>query len=264
MPLFTDQTPSTVDDLIRYEANLRGTVAPEGIELASKLELAQDEVGARLGALLLRPGVFVQPVDVNTPSTGTVGSIVGLGQVVVTTPLRLWHTFQSLTLVYRDLVGRKVNTSLEAKWTEYRRLSQWAQDLLCQSGIGLVGKPIPKAATPTLDWVSATATQMALYVSVTLVDGDGNEGLGSTPQALRVPDDNTLRVALSGTTPSGVVGFNIFAGTSPGSLTMQNVTVSPSGEAWIMPESGLVAGTAIGNGQDPEIHKIVPQQLDRG
>ncbi len=264
MALFTDEAASTVDDLLRYEANLRDTVAPEGIDLAGKLELAQDEVGARLSGILLRPGFFVQAVDVDSPSTVAVRARVGLGQVVVTAPLRLWHIFQSLTLIYRDLAGRKVNSSQDAKWNEYRRLSQWAQDLLCQSGIGLVGNPIPKAARPTLDWVSGTASQIALYVSVTLVDGAGQEGLGSTADAIRVPDDNILRVALNGGAPAEIVGFNVYVGTSPDLLTMQNLSMIPTGQAWIMPESGLIVGSPIGSGQEPELHKVVPRQLDRG
>ena len=50
MALFTDQNVSDISDLIAYEANLPEIAGAEGIDLATKVKLAQTEVGAELEA----------------------------------------------------------------------------------------------------------------------------------------------------------------------------------------------------------------------
>ena len=56
MALFTDQNVSDISDLIAYEANLPEIAGAEGIDLATKVKLAQTEVGAELEAATQRPG----------------------------------------------------------------------------------------------------------------------------------------------------------------------------------------------------------------
>ena len=67
MSLFTDGFVSEVSDLVAYEADLPDVAAAEGIDLATKLRLAQTEVGAQLEAVLghRRAGdVLAQPLEV--------------------------------------------------------------------------------------------------------------------------------------------------------------------------------------------------------
>src|SRR5262249_24693890 len=156
MALFTDGWISEVQDLTAYEANLVEVADAEGIDLLSKLRLAQGELGAELAAAALRPGniYWTGPL---WNSTGAEVSLsrFDLDKVVVTSPLKLWHTFQTLAIVYRDAYNRKLNDKYLPKSSEYKDLARWASNLLYQSGIGLLVQSIPRANQPALDGVSS-------------------------------------------------------------------------------------------------------------
>ena len=53
MALFTDQSVSDISDLIAYEANLPEISGAEGIDLETKIRLAQTELSAHLEAASL-------------------------------------------------------------------------------------------------------------------------------------------------------------------------------------------------------------------
>ena len=96
MALFTDQSVSEVADLISYEANLPEVSSAEGIDLETKIRLAQTEVSAHLEAASSRPGNVYYARGAGWQSTGAEVNLsrFELHQVVVTPPLKLWHTFQ--------------------------------------------------------------------------------------------------------------------------------------------------------------------------
>lgn len=139
MALFTDQSVSEVADLISYEANLPEVSSAEGIDLETKIRLAQTEVSTHLEAVSSRPGNVYYARGAGWQSTGAEVNLsrFELRQVVVTPPLKLWHTFQTLAIIYRDAYNRKVNDKYLPKWKEYKELANWASDLLFQTGIGL-------------------------------------------------------------------------------------------------------------------------------
>ena len=60
------------------------------------------------------------------PRAETNPSRFELSQVVVTPPLKLFHTFQTLGIVYRDAYNRKLNHKYLPKWREYKELARWA------------------------------------------------------------------------------------------------------------------------------------------
>src|SRR5574340_877720 len=109
MALFTDGTMTSLEDLTAQDSGLLGVVGPEGIDTTKKLSLAQEELGVELAALLPRAGV-------------------GLENVVVTSPLRLWHVFKTLELVYRDAYHSQLNDRYRGKWETYRDLAKWASE----------------------------------------------------------------------------------------------------------------------------------------
>src|SRR5688572_22204961 len=148
MSLFTDGSISDVQDLVAYEANLPDVADAEAIDLVSKLWLAQSELGAELGAAAIGPGNVYWASE---PRAGY--GRFELQKVVVTPPLKLWHTFQTLAIIYRDAYNRKLNDKYLPKWTEYKELARWAANLLYQTGVGLVIQPIPRPDAPALDWV---------------------------------------------------------------------------------------------------------------
>ena len=104
MALFTDGEVSTIEDLRGYDTQLLDVANIEGIDVTRKLQLAQDEISVELATLLARAARFTVPLDP--------------GRVVVTTPLKLWHTFLALELVYRDAYGSQLNDRYAGKRDE--------------------------------------------------------------------------------------------------------------------------------------------------
>ncbi len=265
MALFTDGLVSQVSDLVAYEANLPEVAAAEGIDLATKLQLAHTEVGAQIEAASQRPGNLYFARGAGWQTTGAEGNLsrFDLSQVVVTPPLTLWHTFQTLAILYRDAYNRKLNDKYLPKWKEYKDLAQWACDLLFQTGIGIVGSPVPRPAAPALDWVASSAEALAVFVRMSWVGANAAEGAASAEQAVAVPANYSLRVTPN-EAPAGVLGWHVYAGGASGEAVRQNAEMLEVGSAWVMPESGLVSGAKAGEGQLPEVFRTVPRFLQRG
>jgi hypothetical protein len=181
---------------------------------------------------------------------------------VVTTPLKLWHSFQALATVYRDAYNRKLNDKYLPKWSEYKELARWAANLLYQTGIGLVTKPVPRPPTPALDTVAGNLPAQTVYVRITWT-GEGGEGAPSEETALDAAEDQALRVTPPGA-PAGVTGWNVYVGGASGEEARQNSGPLALGTPWVMPDTGLAAGPAVGQGQEPELFKSVPKFVQRG
>src|SRR5262245_31116544 len=99
MALFTDGPVSCIADLTARDTQLLNVAVAEGIDVTAKLALAQDELELELGALMSRvnAGDFVwSPLPIS-------------GSVVVTPPLKLWHTLRTLELVYEDAFWSQLN-----------------------------------------------------------------------------------------------------------------------------------------------------------
>src|ERR1035441_6454260 len=100
MALFTDGPPSSIESLAGLDSQLLSVASTEGIDVRRKLELAHEEIGLDLDALLKR----LSPADrlmwaVVKPS---------LGNVIVTTALKLWFAYRTLELVYSRSEERRV------------------------------------------------------------------------------------------------------------------------------------------------------------
>jgi hypothetical protein len=268
MALLTDGSVSEIQDLIAYEANVVAVAEAEGIDLESKLRLAQNEVSAELGAAALRPGNIYWAGPAWNSTTSEVNlSRFQMNQIVVTPPLKLWHTFQTLAITYRDAYNRKLNDKYLPKWSEYRELARWASNLLYETGMGLVMQPIPRPGQPAVDWVSGSASAMTFYVQISWVGADGaTEGAASSEQAAATSDGQVLRVTPPAPpgAPYSLTGWNVYGGTASGAAVRQNGQPLPMGQPWILPASGLVAGPAVGTGQPPDFFRTVPRFIQRG
>ena len=266
MALFTDEMVSSIGDLLAYEADLLEVASAAGIDLGVKIRLAQAEVGAQIEASTRRPGNVFYVDGAGWRSTGGDAALarIELGQVVVTPPLKMWHAYQSLALVFRDAHTRRLNDKYQPKWREYRELAKWAAELLWQTGVGLVARPIPRAPEPELATVGSTLGPLSLFVRTTWVRADGAEGAGSAERALKTQTNQALRATASGASPAGVTGWNLYVGQSKGQAWRQNETPLPLGASWTMPETGPAAGPALGDGQRPEVFRTAPRYLQRG
>src|SRR5579885_212829 len=158
MALFSDGSISTTDDLAAYDSAIMDVASTEGIDLTRKLALAQDELSVMLTSLL--------PEDQSC----------GLGNVVVTTPLRLWHTLRTLALAYEDAYYNQLNDRYQGKWQAFAERARWAQEQLMQAGAGFVTDPIPQAQPAVLTEAPAPQPAATYYATVTWVNASGQEG----------------------------------------------------------------------------------------
>ncbi|MGH9632517.1 MAG: hypothetical protein ACRD7E_29780 [Bryobacteraceae bacterium] len=141
MSLFSDGLISSIEDLRKYDSSILDVASTEGIDLDSKLELSQSEIGIELIAFLLG----------HAPE---IGRRRDLSHIYVTEPLRHWHALNTLELSYLDAHNTQLNDRYRGKTKEYSRAARKAASLLYSNGVGVVSSPIPKAGAPECATIS--------------------------------------------------------------------------------------------------------------
>jgi hypothetical protein len=254
MALFTDGPASTIEDLTAQDSQLLDVAQAEGIDLTRKLALAQEEAGLEIEGLLerLRPG---EPA-LWGPST------TGLENVVVTPALKAWHTFRTLEAVYRDAYHSQLNDRYAAKRDEFRDLAKWAYEKLVQGGIGIATDPAPQAVTPVVAPAPGVVTNGTYYVTMAWVNAAGAEGAAAAPAAIDI-SGSTFQVQ-PGAAVARMAGWNVFAGTAPESMALQNGAPLGIGQTWVQPSPVTTAGRTPGTGQSPDYMQPVPRLIQRG
>jgi hypothetical protein len=246
--LLTDTPVIAIEDLADHETAILETAAVEGINLTVKIGLATDEVGLQLQSRF--------------PQLGLVN--IQLNNVVVTPALRLWLIFHTLEIVYRDAYHNQLNDRYKAKWDEYKNLSSFASGLLFRIGIGTVVDPIPQAAHPQLSLVPGQLTPAKYFVQVAWRNSSGAEGRPSETTAIVVSSGSTLEVGVMNP-PANAVAWNVYVGTSPDNLFLQNQAPLSPTDIWLAPDSGLLtSGPQPGVGQEPTFLSPGPRILLRG
>mgnify|MGYP001037250835 CR=1 FL=1 len=243
MALFTDGTVSTIDELLAYESSLLEVARTERIDLTGKLVLARQEIGIELTVFLVERG--------GGEWNGIVGPPLELKNVVVTEPLKKWHIFHTLGLVYRDAYNSQLNDRYQGKWKEYERRARWATQALYRIGLGIVGDPVVQAEKPALSSVAGPLPGALYYARAAWVSAAGEEG---NPSELAVLNTgaNTLLVAEAVNPPGNAQYWNVYVGLTIGGVTLQNSTPLPVGQTWTESASGLVQGRPPGTGQAPQ------------
>ncbi len=252
MALFTDGNVSTLENLSGEDTGILDLANTEGIDLSVKLALAQDELAIELGSWLARSRAS-SPCD--GPPT--------LQNIVITPPLRLWHTFYTLALVYRDAYYNQLNDRYLAKWNEYKEQMKWASGMLFQAGAGMVWDPIPAADAPALAAVSGTQPAATYFVAMAWLNARGEEGAAGAAASLSTASQHVIQVTPKNI-PSNAKAWNVYAGLGTESLTLQNAAPVDRAQVWVEPNTGLVAGRAPGSGQDPNSYRVLPRMLQRG
>jgi hypothetical protein len=245
MALFTDGTISTIEDLVAQDSAVLEVAGTENIDLSTKLVLAKDELGVELGVLL-------------PPSI-----IPDLSNVVVTTPLRLWHTYQTLALVYRDAYYSQLNDRYEGKWREHADRAKWAADRLVRTGVGIVSDPLPRAEAPDLSLATALQPPATYYASVAWINRYGEEGATGDWRSLTATDGSTLQVRAVNP-PANATGWRVYVGFSPEEMMLQNQDPIPVNHSWLYGTSGFINGKKPGAGQAPNYVRALPRILQRG
>ena len=254
MALFIDGPASTIEDLQGHDTQLLEVAHVEGIDVTRKLALALEEISMELRVMMAR---LNGPIDLGVTTT-----VPSLDHVVVTPPLKLWHTFRTLEMVYRDAYNSQLNDRYAGKRDEYHELAQWAYEKVIQSGIGMSQDPLPQAAAPVLEAAPGAVADGEYFVATAWTNGAGEEGAPSMPAAITISGSTFLvRPAAA---PANARGWNVFAGSSPNVLVLQNAPVLTLNQTWTQPNPVAATGRAAGTGQAPNYMRPAPRMLQRG
>lgn len=257
MSLFTDGPINGPADFRNYESAILDVASTEGIDVAGKSALAQSEIATQL--LLFFRRRFQLP---DFQWVVTVGKQIGLGDVVVTDPLRQWHAYKTLALIYRDAYNNQLNDRYQGKWQAYEQLAKDSSESYFQIGVGLVTGPIPKASAPVLSTVEGTGVSGTYYVATTWQDQSGHQGSPSDTVQINVAAGLQLVVGTVNA-PGSATGWNAYLGQTPTTLSLQNSVPIAIGTTWTM-TAGLVQGATPGKGQQPTWFLVDQRLIERG
>lgn len=253
MALLLDGPPSTISDLSARDSDLASVSVSEGIDLTAKLKLAASDLAAKVDSTL----------QCSLPPYASVHSYApALKQVAVTYPLKAWHTYMTLRMIYQDLYYSRLNDRYAAKMKAYRTEELNAFDDLRAAGLGIVHDPLPQATAPVVTQLSSTESGGTLYLAVSYLNRAGEEGSASEPIESDTQDGSATKVTLSSLAVNAT-GWNLYAGLSPNSLTKQNSdALDPLASITIAPGT-LASGPAPGAGQEANLLMPLPRRLFR-
>jgi hypothetical protein len=263
MSLFVDGNISTIEDLRAYDSSLLTVSNVEQVDLIAKLSLAQRELQVELQQMFAvgSPSNNV-PISLAAILPMTPASI-SLGALVVTEPLRQWHSLRTLSMVYRDAYYSQLNDRYQGKWHEFVRLDARTSAILFNTGLGIVNDPIPLAQAPAITVGPGSNGPATYYVRVAWASGSQQEGQASVTQAVIADQFHSLTVQAVNPPPNAV-SWNIYAGKSDSILARQNTDPLAIGAPWDLPASGLVNGPGPSEGQAPDYFYKPSQLIQRG
>jgi len=254
MALFTDGPPSSIDELAALDSQLLNVASTEGIDVTSKLELAHEEAGLDLYALLKR----------TSPADRLLWAVVkpNLENVAVTRGLKLWHAYRTLELVYSDAYYSQLNDRYMAKCNRFQELAILHRERLIEAGLGMVSVPVPRAAAPSLTAALGSLPDNTYYLTATWVNRLSEEGASAIPVTITTTASSFS--AQMGAAPANASGWNVYVGTDPDGMALQNGVPLGVGAAWVQPVWISTAGRKPGHGQAPDYVEALPRILQRG
>jgi len=260
MALFTDCAVTSIEDLRGHDTQLLSVASIEGIDVTRKLGLAHEELAIELEGLLdqLRPAAGIYEV---AAMLGGLNSPPAIRQVVATPPLKLWHIYRTLEMVYADAYNSQLNDRYAGKRDEYHEMAGWAHDKAIQSGLGIAMDPVDRATMPSPQASAGALADGTYYVSVSWTNAKGEEGAVSIPAVIAISGSS---FEVQTTAPANVKGWNVYSGTSQATMTRQNSAVLVPGQSWVQPDTLATAGQRPGDGQKPTYRLPVPRTIQRG
>jgi hypothetical protein len=253
MALFVDGPISSVEDLHGVDTQLLDVASSEGIDVTRKILQAQEEMEIDIRVLL---GRLSRATDILADVQNA------FQQVVVTVPLKMWHRYRALEMVYRDAFHSQLNDRYAAKRDEYRELTKWAYDKVLQSGLGLTSDPVRRAPIPDVRTMPGNLAAGTYYVAMAWTNAAGEEGASSLPAKIAVAG-GSFQVT-HGEAPANARGWNVYAGSSPESMFRQNAAVLGLSAVWMQPDVVAASGTLAGMGQRAMFVRGTPRLIERG
>jgi hypothetical protein len=229
MALLVDGDLSRIEDLKAQDTSVLDVAASEGIDLEEKLNLAWQEVQAEVEYFLMeQPGATVD-------------------QVVVSVAMKSWHAWKTLEAVYRDAFFSQLNDRYGQRWRHWVSMAEKQRVRTFEMGLKVVGQPVQRPAGLEVVVTAGNQPAASYWLRATYVSESGQESAPSLVKALGAMGPHGLTV-----TTSGPSRWNLYAGTSPDRVTLQNAEPMAAGAAWVMAATGLVAGRVAGTGQAPD------------
>jgi hypothetical protein len=254
MALFTDGLVSGMEDLTAQDTQLTNVATVEGIDVTQKLALAQEELALEI-ATLLSGSRRVEEAFWLT-------ALPKIENVVVTPPLKLWHTFRALEMVYGDAYSSQLNHRYAAKRDQFHQRAGWAYERLLVLGLGIAWSPVPRARQPQVVSAAGSLANGTYYVSMAWINSKGEEGSPSVPTAITTAT-GTMLVQPSAP-PSCATGWNVYAGGDPEGLSRQNGSPIAVTQSWLQPNAIVTGGSVPGWGQEPNCRMPMPRVILRG
>jgi hypothetical protein len=254
MALFTDGPISHIEDLTAQDSQLLNVASVEGIDTTQKMALAQDEVAMDLIGVLRRFGYANQLFWLSPQPK--------LDMVVVTPPLKLWHTARALELFYTDAYNSQLNDRYAGKRDQFHDLAKWAYTKLIEIGVGIAGRPIERLANQALTPFPGALADGLYYVTATWVNGAGEAGAPATPATIATTSSTFL--VETGAAPAAAAGWNVYVGAAPDAMYRQNGALIATGQTWQQPATLIQIGSLPGKGQKPTYLQPLPRILQRG
>jgi hypothetical protein len=236
------------------DSQLPTVASVEGIDVTQKIAIAQDEVAMELSTTLNRSGFADQPFWLAPQPK--------LESVVVTPPLKLWHTARSLELVYSDAYNSQLNDRYAGKRDQFHALAKWAYEKLIEIGAGISARPMRRAATPTVTAFPGALPDGLYYVTMAWVNAGGEEGAAATETTVATTSSTFLVEPVNA--PPSAAGWNAYAGAAPETMFRQNSSPASLGETWEQPAALALTGALPGRGQKPTYLQPLPRILQRG
>ena len=256
MALLTDGNPNTTEELRVYESSILDVAHVEAIDLDSKMTLATEEISEDVLDILIDQSRNLIPFTDQRRH-------MGVSDVVVTRQLKRWHALHSLELLYRDAFNNQLNDRYRAKWIEYQELSRNARYQRCGSESESSPCRSRKQSPRNFRWLPARHCRQRITPRLPGFLRRGRRAPQADVTALTTPDGSVM-VVTAVDPPPNAVAFNVYAGLTADSLTLQNATPVPGSQSFTMAPGDPVPGRAPGIGQEPDQYIVGGSMLRRG
>lgn len=247
MALFVDGPACGIEDLTDQDSGLLEVSESNGINVTTKVRLAQDEIATDLQLWL---------------GKSRVGG-ARLEQVAVTPVLRRWLVMRTLELVYRDAYFSQLVDRFQSKWQEFARLARDTRESYVAGGMAIVYDPLPQPGPPDLTTAVGPQAGGTFYAAVAWVNGKGQESAASVASSLTVQSGHVMLVTPVGAPPNAT-GYRVYAGTSLAAMMLQNPLPIAPGTAYQHLPGHVSDGRLAGTGQSPDYIRPMTRNISRG
>jgi hypothetical protein len=247
MALLVDGGLVPLPELRVYDSSVLDVASVEQVDLTAKLDLVQRQAVEDMSRMLRRKAGSGFPVE----------------QVVATESVRRWWAYRALEMIYRDVYFSQLNDRYGERWHTYERLAVESERQIWQGGLGRNFLPMPRPPAPGVTLGTGTIPAGSYFVAVSWVNSRGEESSLSRTTPISNDALHGITVSASGA-PVTAIGFYVYAGVEPESLSRQSSLYTLVGTPWVKSNGALIVGTAPGDGQAADEFYVPGPAVRRG